>query len=209
MPRDKTTMPRRCTSRPRTGGSISFTSCCEHGASLETRNSYGGTVLDGTLWYAFNAPIANVDYPAVVRDLIEAGARVDVYPEMKGYVDAVLAGARGGGYPEAPPFLSEGEALTPRHPSVGRQHLNCRGPASAAPPDNLESPESSPFRPTGDSCHKHVRARRTSPSDPNRPIAGGGSSRSPRPAPSGCCLTARSPREAGGCWRSSWPRCAR
>ena len=69
----------------------------EHGASLETLNSYGGTVLGGTLWYAFNAPIAGVDYAVVVRDLIAAGARVDVYPEMKGHVDAVLGGRRGGG----------------------------------------------------------------------------------------------------------------
>jgi hypothetical protein len=73
----------------------------EHGASLETRNSYGGTVLDGTLWFAFNAPISGVDYAVVARDLIAAGARTDVYPEMKRYVDAVLGGTRGGGYPDA------------------------------------------------------------------------------------------------------------
>jgi ankyrin repeat protein len=72
----------------------------EHGASLETRNSYGGTVLDGTLWYAFNAPISGVDYAVVVRDLIAAGARTDVYPEMNRYVEAVLGGTRGGGYPD-------------------------------------------------------------------------------------------------------------
>lgn len=71
-----------------------------HGASLEALNSYDGTVLDGTLWYAFNAPIEGVDYAAVVRQLIDAGARVDLYPEMKGYVDAVLGGRRGGGNPE-------------------------------------------------------------------------------------------------------------
>jgi hypothetical protein len=74
-----------------------------HGASLETLNSYGGTVLDGTVWYALNAPIAGVDYAAVVRELIAAGARADSYPEMKAYVDAVLAGRRGGGYPEVTP----------------------------------------------------------------------------------------------------------
>jgi ankyrin repeat protein len=73
-----------------------------HGASLETLNSYGGTVLDGTLWYAFNGPIPGVDYAAVVRDLIAAGARTDVYPEMKAYVEAVLRGVRGGGYPRDP-----------------------------------------------------------------------------------------------------------
>lgn len=63
----------------------------KHGASLEARNSYGGTVLGATLWYAFNAPVDGVDYAAVVRELIALGARVDVYPEMKENVDAVLA----------------------------------------------------------------------------------------------------------------------
>lgn len=72
----------------------------EHGARLESFNSYGGTVLDGTLWYAFNAPSPHVDYAAVVAELIDLGARVDVYPEMKSYVDAALAGRRGGGYPD-------------------------------------------------------------------------------------------------------------
>jgi ankyrin repeat protein len=71
----------------------------EHGASLETLNAHGGTVLDAVLWYAFNAPRADVDYPVVVQALIDLGARVDVYPEMPGYVEAALAGRRGGGYP--------------------------------------------------------------------------------------------------------------
>jgi len=64
-----------------------------HGASLETLNSYDGTVLSGTLWFAFNCPVQGVDYAAVVRELIDAGARADVYPEMKADVDAVLAAA--------------------------------------------------------------------------------------------------------------------
>ncbi len=72
----------------------------KHGASLEALNSYDGTVLDGTVWYALNAPIESVDYSAVVRELLGAGAKVDVYPQMKAYVDAVLAGRRGGGYPD-------------------------------------------------------------------------------------------------------------
>ncbi len=66
----------------------------KHGASLETLNSYDGTVLDGTLWSAHNSPIKGVDYPAVVRELIDLGARVDVYPEMQQWVDEVLAGRR-------------------------------------------------------------------------------------------------------------------
>jgi Ankyrin repeat len=70
-----------------------------HGASLEAVNSYGGTVLDGVVWYALNAPIAGVDYVSVVRELIDLGARTDVYPDMKRYVELVLAGRLGGGYP--------------------------------------------------------------------------------------------------------------
>ena len=62
----------------------------KYGASLETRNTYDGTVLSGVLWYAYNAPVPGVSYSAVVRALLEAGARVDVYPEMQGYVDEVL-----------------------------------------------------------------------------------------------------------------------
>ena len=71
-----------------------------HGAAVETKNSYGGTVLDGTVWYALNDPHAGVDYPAVVRELLAVGARTDSYPDMKAYVDLVLAGRRGGGYPD-------------------------------------------------------------------------------------------------------------
>ena len=62
-----------------------------YGASLETRNSYDGTVLSGTLWYVYNSPIPGVDYPAVVRELIALGARVDAFPNLKKYVDEVLA----------------------------------------------------------------------------------------------------------------------
>lgn len=70
-----------------------------HGASLEARNSYEGTVLSGTLWYAFNAPVPGVDYAAVVRELVALGARSDNYPQMKEHVDVILEGRRGGGYP--------------------------------------------------------------------------------------------------------------
>ena len=67
----------------------------QHGASLETLNSYDGTVLSGTLWYAYNAPVPGVDYPAVVRELIALGARVDAFPELEKYVNEVLARGRG------------------------------------------------------------------------------------------------------------------
>jgi len=61
------------------------------GAQLETLNSYGGTVLTGTLWYAYNGPVDGVDYPAVIRALIDAGARTDVYPKTREHIDALLA----------------------------------------------------------------------------------------------------------------------
>ena len=73
----------------------------EHGASLEALNRWDGSVLDATIWSAFNSPVKAVDYAAVVRGLVALGARDDLYPEMKAYVQAVLAGRRGGGYPEA------------------------------------------------------------------------------------------------------------
>ena len=66
----------------------------QYGASLEALNSYGGTVLGATLWYAFNAPVQGVDYNLVVRELLELGARVDAYPELKERVDELLAGVR-------------------------------------------------------------------------------------------------------------------
>lgn len=47
------------------------------------------------------AAIDGVDYRATARLLLALGARSDVYPEMRGYVDLVLAGQRGGGYPDA------------------------------------------------------------------------------------------------------------
>jgi hypothetical protein len=62
-----------------------------HGASLETLNSYDGTVLSGTLWYMNNAPAPGVDYRAVLRELVALGANVDAFPSLKNRVDDVLA----------------------------------------------------------------------------------------------------------------------
>jgi hypothetical protein len=64
----------------------------ERGAPLEMKNSYGGTVLDSTLWFAYHvspAEFASRDYPAVIDALIAAGARTDLYPEMEQYIDEV------------------------------------------------------------------------------------------------------------------------
>jgi Ankyrin repeats (3 copies) len=61
------------------------------GAPLEALNAYGGTVLDSTLWFVANAPVAGVDYARVIRRLIDAGARTDAHPDMQRGVDEVLA----------------------------------------------------------------------------------------------------------------------
>jgi hypothetical protein len=61
-----------------------------HGAQLEILNGYRGTVLTGTLWYAYNAPVEGVDYPAVIRALIVAGARTDVFPKSRERIDELV-----------------------------------------------------------------------------------------------------------------------
>lgn len=66
-------------------------------APLEVKNTYGGTVLDQTVWSANND--SKVDDVSIIETLIDAGARVDVYPEMKEEVDEVL---RRGGKSKSP-----------------------------------------------------------------------------------------------------------
>jgi ankyrin repeat protein len=46
-----------------------------HNAPLEVKNSYGGTVLDQTLWSAINHP--RPEHRAIVETLIAAGAKVE------------------------------------------------------------------------------------------------------------------------------------
>ena len=58
------------------------------GAPLEVRNTWGGTVLDSTAWFAVNAPVPNVDYPRVIETLLKAGADPnEVYPSMTGVAE--------------------------------------------------------------------------------------------------------------------------
>jgi hypothetical protein len=64
----------------------------ERGAPLEAKNTYGGTVLDGTLWFAHNSSpedLAKRDYTAVINLLLAAGAKDDLYPEMKSHIEAL------------------------------------------------------------------------------------------------------------------------
>jgi len=46
------------------------------GASLETKNQYGGTSLGGALWGALNTP-EDGDYVAVIDSLLAAGACIE------------------------------------------------------------------------------------------------------------------------------------
>jgi len=60
------------------------------GAPLETRNSYGGTVLGCAVWSATRAP--RPEHPAILTALLEAGACVAAarYPSGSETVDALL-----------------------------------------------------------------------------------------------------------------------
>jgi hypothetical protein len=46
------------------------------------------------LWFAYSAPVPGVGYPAVVRELIALGARVDAFPDLERYVNEILARGR-------------------------------------------------------------------------------------------------------------------
>jgi hypothetical protein len=60
----------------------------QNGAPLEVENRWGGTVLNSTLHFAQYQPIPGVDYPAVIRALIAAGADTSVVdPAGTGNVD--------------------------------------------------------------------------------------------------------------------------
>jgi len=62
----------------------------QHQAALETRNMYGGTVLDGTVWSALHERRPN--HVKIIEALLTAGARVDAvaYPSGDSKVDEVL-----------------------------------------------------------------------------------------------------------------------
>jgi ankyrin repeat protein len=79
-----------------------------HGAPLEARNQWGGTVLDSTAWFACHSgpgwpPVAGADFPAVMDRLIQAGADVGAvdYPTGQVAIDAVLSRYASREFPEA------------------------------------------------------------------------------------------------------------
>ena len=62
-------------------------------APLEVRNTWGGTVVDSTAWFAVNAPMPGADYPRVIERLLKAGADPnEVYPPTTGIeaIDTIL-----------------------------------------------------------------------------------------------------------------------
>ena len=64
------------------------------GAPLEVRNTWGGTVVDSTAWFAVNAPWPGVDYAGVIERLLVAGADPnEFYPSLIGIpaIDEVIA----------------------------------------------------------------------------------------------------------------------
>lgn len=62
-----------------------------HGAPLEVRNAYGGTVLGGAVWAAVHEP--KPAHLAVIEELLRAGADVSEadYPTGNANLDALLA----------------------------------------------------------------------------------------------------------------------
>lgn len=73
-----------------TGGLEVVKLLLKHGAPLEARNCYGGTVLGQAVWFAFHPQWHGVDNVAVIKTLLAAGARIDADPSLKEQVDEVL-----------------------------------------------------------------------------------------------------------------------
>lgn len=73
------------------------TSLIERGAPLEVRNTWGGTVLDCTVYFALNQPLttpcSSHGYPEVIEALLAAGAdpaAVTPFPTGDGELDGML-----------------------------------------------------------------------------------------------------------------------
>lgn len=65
----------------------------ERGAPLEVKNTWGGTVLDSTAYFAVFQPVEAVNYSAVLETLIAAGANIGVlrgYPPGNELIDDLL-----------------------------------------------------------------------------------------------------------------------
>ena len=77
-----------------TGSSSLIGSLIRRGAPLEARNVWDGTVLGSAVHFALHEPMAGVDYPTVVAQLLAAGADPAAvrYPTGESRIDALLAG---------------------------------------------------------------------------------------------------------------------
>lgn len=64
----------------------------EHNAPLEMKNSYGGTVLSGTLWAAFQEK-QRPDHLPVIESLLGAGAQID--PDWQQWIDELQRRVKG------------------------------------------------------------------------------------------------------------------
>jgi hypothetical protein len=61
-------------------------------APLEQLNTFGGTVLSSTIWFALHVTdeeFVRRNYPLVIDKLFAAGARTDLYPELQAELDDV------------------------------------------------------------------------------------------------------------------------
>ena len=76
-----------------TGSSALIATLVRHGAPLEARNMWEGTVLGAAIHFALHEPQAVVDHAVVVEQLLGAGADPAAvpYPTGHGRIDAVLA----------------------------------------------------------------------------------------------------------------------
>jgi ankyrin repeat protein len=75
------------------GGHIdTMTLLLERGAPLEALNSFGGTVLSSTLWFAHNVTdeeFRRRNFPRAIKFLIAAAAKVEFYPELQREIDGM------------------------------------------------------------------------------------------------------------------------
>jgi hypothetical protein len=65
----------------------------EHGAPLEVKNQWGGTVLDSTVYFARHDPAGSAEYVGVLEALLAAGADVGAvtpFPTGSASLDELL-----------------------------------------------------------------------------------------------------------------------
>jgi len=66
----------------------------KRGAPLEERNIYGGTALGQAVWSAENNAEPKVDYVPIIQALVDAGADMEAYPELREQVEKMFQRSR-------------------------------------------------------------------------------------------------------------------